>query len=102
MTSLQDLIRADKIQVGDKLVWSRKNGSGIHVAQVELKGHVKTQDGKIHKSPSSAAKSCNQGISVNGWRVWQVERLGQSLQQIRSENGGTYRRSRKPTPRVII
>ena len=102
MTSLQNLIHAHKIQVGDKLIWTRKNEGGVHIAHVVLKGHVQTSDGKIHKSPSSAAKSCNAGISVNGWRVWQVERLGKSLLQIRSEIGGTYSRPKKTSPEVNI
>ena len=59
-------------------------------------GKVKTSDGQVHNSPSKAAKHLNDGVAINGWRVWKVERLSKSLLELREQVGGTYSR-KKPS-----
>ena len=85
MANLKDLIKKDAIKVGDTLVWVRKKGGSTFRAQIVNNGKIQTEDGHIHNSPSSAAKYCNGGIAVNGWRVWEVERIKKNLLKIRKE-----------------
>lgn len=85
MATLKDLLKKDAVQIGDTLVWVRKKSGSTFRAQIVNNGKIQTADGQIHNSPSSAAKYCNGGIAVNGWRVWEVERVCKNLLKIREE-----------------
>lgn len=85
MTNLRDLLKENSVQVGDNLIWVRKQSGQTHRAQLMSNGKIQTEDGQVHNSPSSAAKHCNGGVAVNGWRVWKVERLKMNLLNLREE-----------------
>jgi hypothetical protein len=84
MLSLRDLLRVGLISEGDQLIWLKSGSVDSRRATILTDGKIKTEDGKIHSSPSSAAKHVNSGISTNGWRVWVVSANGKSLAEIRS------------------
>lgn len=85
MANLRDLLKVNSVQVGDSLIWVRKQSGQTHRAQLITNGKIQTEDGQVHNSPSSAAKHCNGGVAVNGWRVWRVERLKKNLLDLRQE-----------------
>ena len=96
MANLRELLKANLINPEEKIVWHRKAHNETHVAFVTKEGKVKTSDGQVHNSPSKAAKHLNSGVSINGWRVWKVERLSKTLLELREQVGGTYSR-KKPS-----
>lgn len=84
MLNLRDLLRAGLVSEGDLLTWRKSGLSVPHEAKLLADGKIETIDGKIHNSPSTAAKHVNSGISTNGWKVWVVHSKGKSLSEIRS------------------
>ena len=60
---------------GTKLVGTYKKTAYVCevVATPEGKTAFKLEDGKLFKSPSSAAKAVMGGISANGWRFWSLK-----------------------------
>jgi hypothetical protein len=94
MAKLGELLKAGLINPEEKIIWHRKLQNQWHVAIVTKDGRVKTSDGQIHNSPSKAARHLNAGISINGWRVWKVERLSKTLLELREQVGGTYSRKK--------
>jgi hypothetical protein len=93
MANLRQLLKANLIYPEERIVWYRKIYNQRHIAIVTKDGRVKTSDGQIHNSPSKAARHLNSGVSVNGWKIWKVERLGKSLLELRESVGGTYSRN---------
>ncbi len=83
MPSLKDLIKAGLLSEGESLIWNKLTSPTPHEATLLADGRIETTDGKIHNSPSTAAKHVNSGISTNGWRVWKVSSKGKSLGEIR-------------------
>ena len=81
--NIKDLIDNGKIEAGSKL-FMKKKGQVI-TAIVTSQGFIKTLDGKLHKSPSGAARSFNQGKPIDGWLVWKLED-GTKLNSLREEN----------------
>jgi hypothetical protein len=69
--NINDLIVTGKIEVGAKLTM-KKHGEVI-TAVVTSNGFIKTSDGKIHKSPSGAARTFNGGKPIDGWLAWKLE-----------------------------
>jgi hypothetical protein len=69
--SIKDLIDSGKLQVGTNLTM-KKHGNIIS-ALVTQEGFIKTSDGKLHKSPSGAARSFNGGKPIDGWLAWKLE-----------------------------
>ena len=69
--NIKDLIDNGKIQVGANLTM-KKHGK-IIAASVTQEGFIKTSDGRLHKSPSGAARSCNGGKPIDGWLAWKLE-----------------------------
>lgn len=80
---MKDLLKAGAIQVGDILVWNRKNHGEIVELTVEASGKLKTSDGKIFGTPTAAAKNFNGGVAINGWRVWKIKRTNEALGDLR-------------------
>ncbi len=83
LLSLKDLLDAGLISEGDRLVWQKMNSTSSFEAVILRDGRIETKDGKIHTSPSTAARHVNAGISTNGWRVWSVTSKKKTLSQIR-------------------
>ena len=84
MVATKDLIKAGLINAGDKLVWKRRTYSESHIATVKSDGTIETADGKIHRTPSGAAKHLNGNKPVDGWLAWKLHSTGESLAVIRS------------------
>jgi hypothetical protein len=87
MASLRDLIKTGAIDVGDVLVWEKKQSKTVHTVTVQANGTLKTPSGTIYRTPSNAAKELNGGIAINGWRVWKLQRNSKSLLEIREASG---------------
>ena len=85
MVGIKELIGAGHLKPGDVLVWDRGRSHPKGQAVVKQNGMLETPDGKLHSSPTSAAKHFNGGMSINGWRVWKINNGGKSLQGLRSE-----------------
>jgi hypothetical protein len=62
------------LPVGTKLVGTHKKTTYICevVATPEGETRFQLEDGRVFKSPSSAAKAVMNGISANGWRFWSL------------------------------
>src|SRR5450759_2841974 len=60
---------------GTKLVGTYKKAAYVCevVSTPEGETRYRLEDGKLFKSPSSAAKAVMGGISANGWRFWNLE-----------------------------
>jgi hypothetical protein len=87
MASLRDLIKSGAINVGDVLVWEKKQSKTVHTVTVQANGTLKTAFGATYRTPSNAAKELNGGIAINGWRVWKLQRTSKSLLEIRETAG---------------
>ena len=83
MLSLRNLLEAGLISAGDDLIWKKRNSRLTFTAKIMQNGMIKTSDGVLHNSPSTAARHVNMGMSTNGWRVWQVATSKQSLFELR-------------------
>ena len=83
MLSLKDLLEAGLLSEGESLIWNKLSSPTPFEATLLADGRIETKDGKIHTSPSTAAKHVNSGISTNGWRVWKVSSKKKSLSEIR-------------------
>ncbi|MFH5212266.1 hypothetical protein ACHIPZ_29275 [Antrihabitans sp. NCIMB 15449] len=78
---LSTLISRGRLQVGDALVFSKRNGEsyrGIVTASGEIQVH-----GRPYGSPSGALKS-QLGYEINGWKNWVHESSGKVLDSLRS------------------
>jgi hypothetical protein len=64
-----------ELSPGTRLVASYKGGNHICevVATPEGETRFQLEDGRLFKSPSSAAKAVMNGISANGWRFFSIE-----------------------------
>ena len=82
MAKISDLIEQGLLPIGTLLVWKRRGGNNF-VAEVLANGSMKTSDGRIHKSPSGAARS-HVGRPVDGWAVWRTKN-GETLSELRSK-----------------
>lgn len=80
---MKNLIKVGAVQVGDILVWNRKNQGVIEELTVDSNGKLKSSDGKIFGSPTAAAKNFNGGVAINGWRVWTIKRTNEPLDDVR-------------------
>lgn len=84
MSELQALVESGKLQVGTKLVWTRRL-TGLHSAFVQSDGTLITEDGAKHKTPSGAARSIS-GKPVDGWHAWKLP-SGTALASLRGRDG---------------
>jgi len=64
-----------ELAAGTKLVGTYKKTAYVCevVTTPEGETRYRLEDGKLFKSPSSAAKAVMGGISANGWRFWSLE-----------------------------
>jgi hypothetical protein len=85
VTTIRDLLKAGILKEGDALIWNRRIQGKIHIAVV-TNGFIQTIDGKLHKSPSGAARHLNAGKPVDGWYVWKVKNTGALLDTFRNHS----------------
>jgi hypothetical protein len=85
VVATKDLIKAGLINAGDMLVWKRRTYSESHIATVKSDGTIETADGKIHRTPSGAAKHLNGNKPVDGWLAWKLKSTGESLSAVREK-----------------
>ena len=85
MANLNDLINSGVVAPGDELVWKRRVQRVEHRATVVPGPSIRTQDGKLHKTPSGAAKHLNSGRPVDGWLAWKLKKNGLSLSDLREQ-----------------
>lgn len=64
---LAPLIEAGLLEVGQRLVWKRRQTT--HEAAVTVDGSLRLSDGRVFGTPSGAARALS-GYEVNGWRNW--------------------------------
>ena len=83
MVAIKDLIKAGLINAGETLVWKRRTHAESHIATVKSDGTIETSDGKIHRTPSGAAKHLNWNKPVDGWLAWKLKSTGETLSAIR-------------------
>jgi len=83
MSNLNDLINSGSIVVGEELTWRRRTENQVHTAVINAGGSITTSDGKIHRTPSGAARHLNGGKPVDGWLTWKLKRTGKSLASLR-------------------
>lgn len=86
VVNMKVLIKAGAIQVGDILVWNRKNHGETVELTIEANGKLKTNDGKVFGTPTAAAKNFNGGVAINGWRVWKIKRTNEALDDLRKKH----------------
>lgn len=85
MVATKDLIKAGFIAAGEVLIWNRRSHAESHIATVKGDGTIETSDGKIHRTPSGAAKHLNGNKPVDGWLAWKLKSTGESLAVIREK-----------------
>jgi hypothetical protein len=83
MVKLTELISANLIEVNTALRFKRH--SKIENAILLSDGTIKTSDGKIHKTPSGAARHLNGNKPIDGWLAWKIEGTKTSLADIRAK-----------------
>lgn len=77
--SLQDLIDAGRLEVGDQLEWTPHQGGIRYLAYVTGSGGIRLADGREYSSPTPAASAAAGFKAANGWYAWSVVRTGMSL-----------------------
>lgn len=85
MSSVKELMKLGLVQDGEELIWNRRVQRVSHTAVVNPDGTLKTLDGKVHKTPSGAAKHLNANKPVDGWLAWKLKRSNLSLAELRQK-----------------
>lgn len=85
MATVKDLLKAGLVNNGTELFWTRKKFNENHTAIINEKGFIVTGDGKIHKTPSGAAKHLNGNKPIDGWNAWKVKASKESLSNLRDK-----------------
>lgn len=80
--SIKDLVDAGKILEGTELFWKRNREGSVHLAVIE-NGYIKTADGKVHKSPSGAARHLNGNKPIDGWKCWRIRATKKLIDELR-------------------
>ena len=68
--TLKELIRLGHLRGDEELTLNRRSAPQ-HGARLTVDGMVVTDDGKIHRSLSGAARHVL-GRSVDGWKAWRL------------------------------
>jgi Restriction Enzyme Adenine Methylase Associated len=84
--TFNELVKSGVLTIGTELVWKRRIQGETHTATV-AQGAIRTADGKLHKSPSGAARHLNNGKPVDGWKVWKIKESGVSIDSFRLKPG---------------
>lgn len=84
--TLNELIKSGVLPIGTELIWKRRVQGETHTATVAHNA-IRTADGKLHKSPSGAARHLNNGKPVDGWKVWKIKETGLLIDSFRTKDG---------------
>ena len=80
---LAPLLLAGLLDVGDRLRFEQRRAGRTAYATVRADGKLNV-DGKSSSFPSpSRAASAVTGSQINGWTLWQLEKDGRTLAQLR-------------------
>ena len=82
---IRDLVRSGHLLVGDRLRFERRRAGETHWVQVTSSGALQADDGESYWTPSRAASEVGSVGAIDGWRAWVVDRLGKTLDAIRSD-----------------
>ena len=77
--NLSELIKSGHLKEGQEFILQIKSFNEEFKVRLTKSGKLESINGKIFSTPTSAAKSCNGGKSVNGWRVWRSVESGETL-----------------------
>jgi Restriction Enzyme Adenine Methylase Associated len=78
--TIADLMEAELVAPGDRLVWDRPRLGAVYRATITDRGGIELEDGRSFATPSSAAKHAARIPACDGWYVWRVEQSdGQAL-----------------------
>jgi hypothetical protein len=72
--TIPDLMEAELLHVGDRLVWERPRLGVVYRATITDSGAIELEDGRSFATPSSAAKHAAQIPACDGWYAWRLER----------------------------
>jgi|GEM_PF-2420457 len=72
--TLADLIAANLLRTGDRLIWRRPRLQQTYYAHITESGTIKLEDGGEFSTPSSAAAHAANIPAYDGWLAWHVER----------------------------
>ena len=84
--TFKELVRAGIIPNGTELIWKRRVQGDVHSAKVSNEC-IQTSDGKLHKTPSGAARHLNNGKPIDGWKVWKIKSTGELIDIFRNMPG---------------
>jgi hypothetical protein len=84
MTSIADLIKNGLIAPGQVISFSRRSLGITHLAHIQPDGKILTEDGRLHKSPSGAAKHFT-NKPIDGWNAWKIDSANVSLADLRAQ-----------------
>ena len=84
--TFKELVRAGIIPNGTELIWKRRVQGDVHSAKVSNEC-IQTSDGKLHKTPSGAARHLNNGKPIDGWKVWKIKSTGELIDIFRDMPG---------------
>jgi len=84
--TFKELVRAGIIPNGTELIWKRRVQGDVHTAKVS-NDSIQTSDGKLHRTPSGAARHLNNGKPIDGWKVWKIKSTGELIDLFRSKPG---------------
>ena len=62
--TFKELVRAGIIPNGTELIWKRRVQGDVHTAKVS-NDSIQTSDGKLHRTPSGAARHLNNGKPID-------------------------------------
>jgi hypothetical protein len=83
MANLQDLQKLGLLTEGQEIILKRKSGLETILATIGKNGTIVLSDGRVFRTPTSAAKELNGGMSVNGWKAWRLKSNGKYLSDLR-------------------
>jgi len=84
--TVADLLSAELIEPGEKLVFPRPRVGETHHSAVRADGSIELEDGTVCTSPSQAAMKAAAVVSYDGWHGWRVPRLdGVRLDELRQQ-----------------
>lgn len=83
--TLEDLIEAGLLKVGERVRFSRPRMGVTYRAEVTEPGRLRLDDGLEYRSPSRAARVAANMRAVDGWHVWVLESTDVALDSLRQE-----------------
>jgi hypothetical protein len=71
--TIPDLMEAELLSAGDRLVWDRPRLGVTYKACITENGAIELEDGRSFATPSSAAKHAAHVPACDGWYAWRLE-----------------------------